>query len=167
MALVLRCRAFRDGEPIPREHTCEGEDLSPELAWSGVPAGAKSLALIVEDPDAPDPAAPKKTFTHWVVYDIPPGARELARDIRDEDGLPEGGRMGTNDYRKMAWGGPCPPRGRHRYFFRLFALDTTLPNLVGPTRRELLAAIDGHVMEEATLMGTYELANKEETLSPP
>ena len=149
--MQLRSRAFADGQEIPAAYTCEGADRSPPLAWSGVPAGARSLALVVDDPDAPDPAAPKMTWVHWVVYDLPITVDELA-----EGALPAGVRVGKNDWKKAAWGGPCPPIGRHRYFFKLYALDVELGERGHLTKAELLRALDGHVLAEAVLIGTYQ-----------
>lgn len=135
MALTLTSPAFEHGQPIPRLYTCEGDDISPPLGWSGVPEGTKSLALVVEDPDAPDPAAPKRIWVHWVVYDIPVRAPGLAEGVGGED-LPEGSREGLNDWKKPGYGGPCPPVGRPRYSFRLYALACSLGDLkhvnVGP-----------------------------------
>lgn len=136
---------------IPTEHTCEGADRAPALSWSGVPKEARSLALIVDDPDAPDPAAPVMTWVHWVVCDIPPEATGLPEGGAP---LPEGAREGLNDWKRIGWGGPCPPVGRHRYFFKLYALDRTL-GLERPTKAELERAMDGHVLARAELMGTY------------
>ena len=155
MPLQIRSSAFAHGEAIPREHTCDGADRSPPLEWSGVPAGAKSLALIVDDPDAPDPAAPKMTYVHWVLYDIPPTATGLPGAPGNAPQLPPGTREGTNDWKRTGYGGPCPPIGRHRYFFKLYALDTALGDLGAATKPELEAALEGHVIEQATLMGTY------------
>lgn len=147
--------AFTMNGPIPTKHTCEGSDLSPALAWSGAPAGTKSFALIVDDPDAPDPAAPKMTWVHWVLYDVPPGAASLPEAVAAEH-LPTGTLEGTNDWRRTGYGGPCPPIGRHRYFFKLHALDTVLPDLEKPTKAKLEAAMKGHVLAEAQLVGTYQ-----------
>ena len=151
----LTSTAFGHGAAIPAPYTCEGKDVSPPLAWSGVPAGAKSLALIVDDPDAPDPAAPRMTWVHWVLYDIPPAATGLAEGIAPRE-LPEGTREGLNDWRRSGYGGPCPPIGRHRYFFKLYALDTVLPDLVRPTKAMLEKAMKGHILEQAELMGSYQ-----------
>ena len=132
--------------------TCEGADRPPALAWSGAPAGTKSFALIVDDPDAPDPKAPKTIWVHWVVYNLPAAA----------SGLPEGGPLpsgaleGVNDFKRPTWGGPCPPVGRHRYFFKLYALDTVLPDLKHPTKAAVEKAIHGHELARAELVGTYE-----------
>ena len=151
----LRSNAFVDGAPIPARHTCEGADVSPPLAWTGVPAGAKSLALVVDDPDAPDPAHPKTTWVHWVLYNIPASATGLPEGVA-RTALPAGTVEGTNDWRRTGWGGPCPPIGRHRYFFKLYALDTELGERGHLTKAELLRALDGHVLAEAVLIGTYQ-----------
>ena len=159
--LVLTSIRFKDGNVIPIAYTGEGEDMSPPLQWENAPAGTKSLALLVEDPDAPDPRNPQTTWSHWVVYNIPPGARGLTEGAT-LDVLPAGTLMGMNDWNRMAYGGPMPPMGSHRYYFRLFALDTMLPDLDRPTRAELLAAMDGHILGEASLMGTYEKVHHRE-----
>jgi Raf kinase inhibitor-like YbhB/YbcL family protein len=153
MPLAIHSTAFEPGGAIPSRHTCEGDDTSPELRFSGVPAGAKSLALVVQDPDAPDPEAPKMTYVHWVLYDMPPDTSGLPEGVRT---LPPGSREGANDWRRTGSGGPCPPIGRHRYFFRLFALDAALGDLHKPTRAQLEQAMQGHVLETAELMGTYQ-----------
>ena len=151
MSLTITSTAFTEGGKIPRKHTCEGEDISPDLSWSGVPEGTESLALIVDDPDAPDPAKPQRVYVHWVVYNIPPTTH----------GIPEGGSLvsgpvtGSNDFGKKEWGGPCPPIGRHRYFFKLYALDTTL-DLSSAKKAEVENAMKGHILGQAELMGTYQ-----------
>jgi len=150
--LTLTSSAFGAGASIPKVYTCEGEDISPPLSWSGVPAGARSLALIVSDPDAPDPAAPRMTWFHWVAYDLPAKAANLPESI---DRLPADGRDGRNSWKRTGYGGPCPPIGRHRYFFRLYALDTVLPDLHHPDAAALLQAMQGHILEQTALMGTY------------
>jgi Raf kinase inhibitor-like YbhB/YbcL family protein len=137
------------------KYTCEGADTSPPLEWSGVPPRVKSLALIVDDPDAPDPKAPKMTYVHWVLYDIPPTATRLAEGAA-KGGLPPGTREGKNDWKRTGYGGPCPPIGRHRYFFKLYALDTELVDLGAPPKPQLEKAIEGHVVETAELIGTYQ-----------
>jgi Raf kinase inhibitor-like YbhB/YbcL family protein len=147
--------AFEHDGPIPRRHTCEGDDVSPPLAWSQVPAAAKSLALIVDDPDAPDPAAPKMTWVHWVLYNIPASATGLAQGVAAK-GLPAGTREGLNDWKRTGYGGPCPPIGRHRYFFKLYALDIVLPDLGRAAKAHVERAMKGHVVGEATLIGTYQ-----------
>lgn len=154
MPLTIRSAAFEDGGEIPIRHTCEGAELSPPLAWTGVPGGARSLALVVDDPDAPDPAAPQRTWVHWVLYDLPPDVGGLGEGLH-HGALPAGAREGLNDWRRTGWGGPCPPIGRHRYFFKLYALDVALGELGTPTKARLEAAMSGHVLEEARLVGTY------------
>lgn len=154
MPLTIRSGAFADGAEIPMRHTCEGEDVSPALQWSGVPAGAKALALVVDDPDAPDPAAPKMTWVHWILYDLPPGTAGLAEGVGRA--LPPGTREGRNDWKRTGWGGPCPPIGRHRYVFKLYALDAPLGDLSIPTSAKLAEAMQGHVLEQTRLVGTYE-----------
>jgi Raf kinase inhibitor-like YbhB/YbcL family protein len=155
MALAVTSTAFRPGAEIPAVHTCQGKDRSPPLAWTGVPAGARSLALVLDDPDAPDPAAPRMTWVHWVLYDLPPAATGLAEAVARRD-LPPGTREGLNDWKRTGYGGPCPPIGRHRYFFKLYALDAVLGDLGTPTRAKLEAAMKGHVLARAELMGTYQ-----------
>jgi hypothetical protein len=155
MTLTITSPSFAHQGEIPAKHTCEGRDLSPALAWNGLPEGTKSLALIVDDPDAPDPKAPKMTWVHWVLYNIPATATGLAEAVAERD-LPKGTLGGTSDYRRTTWGGPCPPIGRHRYFFKLYALDAVLPDLKKPTKAQLLAAMEGHVLTSAELVGTYQ-----------
>lgn len=155
MPLSLTSTAFSQGGEIPTRHTCQGEDSSPPLAWSDVPPGTQSLALIVDDPDAPDPQAPQMTYVHWVVYNLPGDAGELATGASGT-AMPPGAREGTNDWKRPGWGGPCPPIGRHRYFHKLYALDTTLPDLGTATKAELEKAMEGHILDRAELMGTYE-----------
>jgi hypothetical protein len=147
--------AFTEGQPIPRQYTCEGADTSPTIAWSAVPAGAKSLVLIVDDPDAPDPAAPRMTWVHWLLYNLPPASTGLPEGVA-RSGLPAGTLEGLNDWRRTGYGGPCPPIGRHRYFFKLYALDRVLPDLNRPTKPLLEKAIHGHVLAEAAFVGTYQ-----------
>jgi Raf kinase inhibitor-like YbhB/YbcL family protein len=159
MSLSITSTAFSPNGEIPRRFTCEGEDLSPPLAWTGAPAGTKSFALVVDDPDAPDPAAPKTTWVHWVLYDLPAGATGLADGVAPA-ALPAGAREGVNDWKRTGWGGPCPPIGRHRYFFKLFALDTTLGDLGRPTRAALEKAMAGHVLARAELVGTYQKSRR-------
>jgi Raf kinase inhibitor-like YbhB/YbcL family protein len=153
--LTIRSPAFAHGAAIPALHTCEGKDVSPPLEFSGAPAGTKSLALIVHDPDAPDPKAPKIDWVHWILYDLPANASGLPQGV-GENALPPGTLPGINSWKRTGWGGPCPPIGRHRYFFKLFALDTTLPDLGTPARDRLERAFAGHVLEQAELMGTYQ-----------
>jgi Raf kinase inhibitor-like YbhB/YbcL family protein len=155
MALALTSSAFTQNGPIPKLHTCQGKDISPPLAWSGLPEGTKSLALIVDDPDAPDPAAPKMTWVHWVLYNIPPSASALKEAVAPA-ALPPGTREGKNDWKRTGYGGPCPPIGRHRYFHKLYALDAVLPDLKQPTKAELETAMKGHVLGQVELTGTYQ-----------
>jgi Raf kinase inhibitor-like YbhB/YbcL family protein len=155
MSPVLTSSAFATGAEIPSLYTCEGKDVSPALSWSGVPAEAKSLALIVDDPDAPDPNAPRMTWVHWVLYNLPPTTRELPEAVSARD-LPPGTCEGQNDWKRTGYGGPCPPIGRHRYFHKLYALDSVLPDLGAPTKAALEAAMRGHVLEHAELLGTYQ-----------
>jgi len=155
MALTLSSSAFERNGAIPRQYTCDGSDVSPPLAWHGVPEGAKSLALVVDDPDAPDPKAPKMTWVHWVLYDIPTAAPGLPAGVASRD-LPRGTREGVNDWKRTGYGGPCPPRGRHRYFHKLYALDTTLGDLGPLTKARLEAAMAGHIVAQTELVGTYQ-----------
>jgi Raf kinase inhibitor-like YbhB/YbcL family protein len=150
MPLSLKSSAFADGVEIPKVHTCEGADSAPALEWSGAPAGTKSFALIVDDPDAPDPRAPKMTYVHWVLYDIPASVNRL------EGKAPTGAHDGLNDWKRTGYNGPCPPIGRHRYYFKLYALDTTVGDCGQATKSTVEAAMKGHVLEQATLMGTYQ-----------
>jgi Raf kinase inhibitor-like YbhB/YbcL family protein len=153
MALTLTSTAFAHGAAIPKLYTCEGKDVSPPLSWSGLPEGTKSLALIVDDPDAPDPAAPRMTWVHWVMHNIPPEANGLAENVKD---LPAGTLEGLNDWKRTGYGGPCPPIGRHRYFHKLYALDVQLPDLKRPNKAALEKAMEGHVLGKAELVGTYQ-----------
>lgn len=155
MSLTLTSTAFTHEGPIPPRHTCDAEDISPALRWTDLPEGTASIALIVDDPDAPDPDAPKMTWVHWVLYNLEPSVTGLDEGASPND-LPSGARGGTTDYGHTEWRGPCPPIGRHRYFFKLFALDTALADLGEPSSQELQAAMEGHVIEATELMGTYQ-----------
>jgi hypothetical protein len=155
MSLALTSPAFSHNGQIPKQYTCQGDDVSPALAWDDLPEGTKSLALIVDDPDAPDPAAPQRTWVHWVLYNIPPGASGLKQAI-EPTALPPGTREGKNDWKRTGYGGPCPPIGRHRYFHKLYALDVMLPDLKEPTKAELEQAMKGRVIGKIELMGTYQ-----------
>lgn len=155
MSMTLTSPAFDHNGSIPAAFTCEGEDRSPRLEWSGIPDGTRSLALIVDDPDAPDPAAPKMNYVHWVLYNIPADAGGLDEGV-PPSALPAGTREGLNDWKRTGYGGPCPPIGRHRYFHKLYALDRVLPDLGTPTREDLVAAMEGHIMAQAELIGTYQ-----------
>jgi hypothetical protein len=152
--LTLSSSAFEPGAPIPRRLTCQGANLSPPLAWHDLPAGSASLVLIVDDPDAPDPAAPRMTWVHWLLYNLPPVAGGLAEGV-SAAALPTGTRDGSNDWGRAGYGGPCPPIGCHRYFHKLYALDCQLPDLQLPNKAQLLAAMEGHVLAMAELIGTY------------
>jgi Raf kinase inhibitor-like YbhB/YbcL family protein len=158
MAMTLTSPAFKPNGTIPSKYTCEGDDVSPPLAWHGVPQGAKSLALIIDDPDAPDPKAPQRVWVHWVVYNIPPDAKSLPEDAASKE-LPQGTAIGLNDYKKAGYGGPCPQIGRHRYFHKLYALDGTL-DLKDATKAELERAMKGHVLANAELIGTYQKGDR-------
>ncbi len=155
MSLTITSPAFVDNGEIPAKCTCDGKDISPPLAWSGLPGGTKSLALIVDDPDAPDPAAPKMTWVHWVLYNIPPGATGLPEGVKSAE-LPKGTKEGLNDWKRAGYGGPCPPIGRHRYFHKLYALDVVLPDLGRAGKQEVEKAMKGHILASAELVGTYK-----------
>lgn len=153
MTFSLTSPAFSTESSIPSQFTCDGENISPPLNWSGAPKGTKSFALIVDDPDAPDPAQPKTVWSHWVVYNIPPETESFEEGIHH---FPKGTLIGSNDWEENEYGGPCPPVGQHRYFFKLYALDLVLPNLHFPTKERLEQAIKGHVIGQAVLIGTYQ-----------
>lgn len=155
MPLAISSSAFGPGEEIPRRYTCEGEDISPPLAWADPPDGTKSLAFVIDDPDAPDPANPRMTWVHWVLFNIPPTATALPEAIKP-DALPAGTVQGLNDWKRPGYGGPCPPKGRHRYFHKLYALDTILSGLGTAAKADLEKAMRGHILAEAQLIGTYE-----------
>ena len=151
IAFAIRSTAFPAGGTIPKRHTCDGPDVSPPLSWTEPPAGTKSLALIMDDPDAP-----VGTWVHWVLYNLPASTRELAEGTPTSETLANGARQGTNDFRKIGYGGPCPPQGpAHRYFFKLYALDTELNLAPGATKKQLEAAIAGHILTQAELIGRY------------
>lgn len=154
MALTLTSSVFKAGDKIPSKYTCEGDDVSPPLAFGGVPEGTKSLAFLIDDPDAPDPKAPKRVWAHWLVYNLPPDSQGLPEDA-SRTGLPKGAVTGLSDRQQTSYHGPCPPIGRHRYFHKLYALDTTLPPKA-LTKAELEAAMKGHVLAQAELMATYQ-----------
>jgi Raf kinase inhibitor-like YbhB/YbcL family protein len=153
MAMEIRSTAFADGGAIPARYTCQGENVSPPLSWAGIPAGTKSLVLIVDDPDAPDPRAPKMTWVHWVLFNLPSAGAGLPEAVNE---LPPGTGEGLNDWQKTGYGGPCPPIGRHRYFHKLYALDIVLDGLKLPTKAQLEAAMVGHVLGQAQMVGTYQ-----------
>lgn len=150
MGLTLRSTAFDDGESIPIEHSCDGDDVSPPLAWEGAPEGTEGFVLIVDDPDAPMGA-----WVHWVVYDLPPGTRELGEAVPPRTILAAGGTHGENSWGKIGYGGPCPPGGTHRYVFKLYALDARLGLDPGSGKRAVVRAMEDHVLEEARLTGTF------------
>ena len=152
---ALTSSSFSPGAEFPSRHTCDGEDVSPALAWSGAPKGTKSFALIVDDPDAPDPRAPQTVWVHWVIYNLPAGTTSLPPGLTAKS-LPQGAREGLNDWKQTGWRGPCPPIGRHRYFHKLYALDAVLPDLGRPTKARLEKAMEGHVLARAELVGTYQ-----------
>src|SRR5688572_1977030 len=150
--MEITSSAFANETEIPKKHTCQGDDISPALSWKNVPAGTKTLALIVDDPDAPDPNAPKMTWVHWVLFNIPPNVTALAEGATS---LPEGTKEGLNDWKPAGYRGPCPPIGRHRYFHKVYALDVAL-DLTKPTKAALEQAMEGHILAKAELMGTYQ-----------
>ena len=153
MPFTLTSPSFGPGAEIPRRHTCEGQDVSPALQWAGAPEGTRAFALIVDDPDAPDPQAPRTVWAHWLLYDLPADTSALAEGVR---ALPAGTREGLNDWKRTGDGGPCPPIGRHRYFHKLYALDAPLGDRGRPTRLVLVDALQGHVLAQAELIGTYQ-----------
>lgn len=155
MSLSIISEAFEHKSSIPSLYTCDGQDISPPLSWSGLPPGTKSLALIVDDPDAPDPEAPQMIWVHWVLYNIPPDVEGFP-EKGSVATLPQGTKEGLNDWKRTGYGGPCPPIGRHRYFHKLYALDVVLPDLDTPTKKQLEEAMRGHVLEQAELVGTYQ-----------
>ena len=148
--MELKSSVFEAGGMIPKKYTCDGPDVSPPLSWSDVPVGTKSLALIADDPDAP-----MGTWVHWVAWNIPANARALEEDVPKRDTLPNGMKQGTTDFRRIGYGGPCPPSGTHRYLFKLYALDTTLNLPPGTTKKDLEKAMQGHVLAQTELMGKY------------
>ena len=155
MPLTLTSPSFAPGAEIPSHFTCEGADVSPRLEWSGLPTATLSLCLVVDDPDAPDPAAPRTTWVHWLLYNLPPIGGHLPEGVTSRE-LPDGTLEGVNDWHRTGYGGPCPPIGRHRYFHKLYALDVRLPDLGQPRKAQLEQAMQGHVLEHAELIGTYQ-----------
>ncbi|BBP05299.1 hypothetical protein TPL01_14740 [Sulfuriferula plumbiphila] len=153
MGMTMTSTAFAHHGAIPEHYTCDATDTSPPLAWAGVPVGAKSLVLIVDDPDAPDPAAPQRTWVHWLLYNLPPTSSGLAEGVT---ALPAGTLEGINDWKRTGYGGPCPPIGRHRYFHKLYALDVVLPNLDRPSKAALEKAMQGHILAQTELIGLYQ-----------
>ena len=158
MAMTLTSPAFKQSGQVPSKYTCEADDVSPPLVWEGVPKGTKSLVLIIDDPDAPDPKAPQRVWVHWVVYNIPPNVKDLPENA-SKVGLPQGATVGLNDFKKAQYGGPCPPIGRHRYFHTLYALDITL-DLKSATKSQIEQAMKGHVLTKAELIGTYQKGDR-------
>lgn len=154
VTLTLKSSAFQSNGDIPKEYTCDGANSSPPLEWTGAPAGSKTFALILDDPDAPDPKAPKMTYVHWVLYDIPGSVTSLPKGGAKSP--PSGAREGVNDFKRTGYGGPCPPVGRHRYFHKLYALDAALGDLGRPTKPDLERAMKGHILAQAELVGTYQ-----------
>ncbi len=154
MVFSIFSPAFNHQGSIPSQYTCEGQDISPPIAWSNIPTAAKSLALIVDDPDAPDPHAPLMTYVHWVLYNIPVTANGFSAGITEKS-LPKGTLPALNDWHQIGYGGPCPPIGNHRYFFKLYALDVVLPDLQLPSKAKLLETMQDHIIEKAELIGTY------------
>lgn len=155
MSMSIMSPAFMPGREIPQRHTCDGLNSSPPLIWLGVPPGTKSLALVVDDPDAPDPAAPQMTWVHWLLYNIPPATTGLAEG-GTEKSLPAGTLQGLNDWHRTSYGGPCPPTGMHRYFFKLYALDRTLPDLKKPAKAVLEKAMQDHILDHSSIVGMYQ-----------
>ena len=153
MAFVLTSTAFKDGGDIPARYTCDGADVSPPLAWSGAPPDTQSFVLIVDDPDAPDPHAPRVVWVHWVVYNLPATCGGLPEATAQ---LPVGTKVAINDFKKTKYGGPCPPIGEHRYFHKLYALDISLPDLGRTTKAQVEHAMVGHVRAQAQLVGRYQ-----------
>ena len=153
--MKLDSPVFSHQGKMPARFTCDGSDVSPPLAWSDLPAGTKSLALIVDDPDAPDPLAPKMTWVHWVLYNLPAASGGLPEAVKT-DSLPAGTKQGLNDWKRLGYGGPCPPVGQHRYFHKLYALDITLPDLGQPNKAKLEQAMQGHILAKAERIGVYQ-----------
>jgi Raf kinase inhibitor-like YbhB/YbcL family protein len=150
MEIKLTSTAFKNGEMIPRKYTCDGPDVSPHLAWAGIPAGTKSLVLVCDDPDAP-----RGAWVHWVIFNLPPDVRELEEDVPKQKDLSNGARQGVNDFGRVGYGGPCPP-ALHRYYFKIYALDTAVALAAGATKAQVMRAIEGHVLGQGELMGKYK-----------
>lgn len=153
--LAIASPSFPHNGVIPARHTCDGQDISPPLSWTAPPTGTKSMVLIVDDPDAPDPAAPRMTWVHWVLYNLPPNTTGLPEGVAAKD-LPPGTLQGVSDWKRTGYRGPCPPVGKHRYFYKLYALDAMLPDLKQPTKAMLEKAMQGHVLAQSDLIGTYQ-----------
>lgn len=157
MSIKITSTAFQPNGSIPSKYTCEDRDVSPPLAWSGGPPGTKTFVLVVDDPDAPDPAKPQRVYVHWVLFNLPATTSALPENA-SKKGLPKGAVQGKNDWGNAEYGGPCPPIGRHRYFFKLYALDIELSGLSSPTKGDLERAMHGHILESGELIGTYQKA---------
>ena len=151
MGITLMSTAFKDGEMIPSKYTCDGVNVSPQLSWSGVPSNAETVALILDDPDAPE-----KTWVHWVIYDLPTSTNSLPENVPKEEKSIAGGKQGINDFKKIGYGGPCPPSGTHRYYFKIYALDAATSLTPGATRDQLSKAMEGHVVAQGQLLGKYK-----------
>lgn len=151
MEIKIKSTAFEEGGMIPKKYTCDGRDVSPPLAWNSVPEGTKSLALICDDPDAV-----MRTWVHWVLFNIPADTRELSENIPPQKTLTDGAKQGINDFRKIGYGGPCPPGGTHRYYLKLYALDTEINLEAGSTKEQLMRAMEGHILAEGKIMGKYQ-----------
>jgi hypothetical protein len=151
MDIKITSSAFENECIIPAKYTCDGVDISPPLQWEGIPEGAESIALICDDPDAP-----MGTFVHWVVFNLPADATQLDENVPSEKTLPNGAKQGTSEFGKIGYGGPCPPSGTHRYFFKMYALDAQVDLEAGASKSELLKAMDGHIVAQGQLMGKYK-----------
>jgi Raf kinase inhibitor-like YbhB/YbcL family protein len=151
MEIKMTSAAFEPGGMIPNQYTCDGQDISPPLSWGDVPDGSASIALVCDDPDAP-----MGTWVHWVLFDLPPETRNLPENIPPSETLEGGGTHGVNDFRRLGYGGPCPPGGTHRYYFKIYALDKKMGLSAGSTKAQLLKAMEGHVMAEGELIGRYK-----------
>jgi Raf kinase inhibitor-like YbhB/YbcL family protein len=151
MAIKVTSSAFKDGEIIPKQYTCDGNDISPPLTWSGVPQDAKSIALICDDPDAP-----VGIWVHWVLFNLPPTSNALPAEVSSAKVLDNGAKHGKNDFKRFGYGGPCPPGGTHRYYFKVYALDSVLDLDPGITKADLMKAMQGHILAEGQLMGRYK-----------
>jgi Raf kinase inhibitor-like YbhB/YbcL family protein len=151
MDIKITSSAFQEGGLIPAKYTCDGADISPPLQWDAVPEGTKSIALISDDPDAP-----MGTWVHWVLFNLPSETKELAENIPPQETLPNGARQGISDFGRIGYGGPCPPGGTHRYFFKIYALDTELNLTAGDNKGQLLKAMEGHILAQGQLIGKYK-----------
>ncbi len=151
MSIIITSSAFEDNGLIPAQYTCDGADISPPLQWEGVPEGTGSIALICDDPDAP-----MGTWVHWVIFDLPAETRELGENVPTDGTLPNGAKQGITDFGRTGYGGPCPPGGTHRYFFKIYALDTEIDLTPGATKSDLLEAMEGHILGQGQLVGKYK-----------